>query len=111
MNWNEYLDDVRDSAQDFLGNNYQHAADFEQVFDVMMDEDSVTGVASGSFTFDRAKAEENIAGILDDANVYQMFLDIGWTDFPEEAEDIDVGVRCFALNALHDELEEYFNNR
>lgn len=108
MNYQDYIDEVRACAQRFIDNEYQHANDYEQVFDVMLDEDSITGAASGSYTCDRAQAEENIQGVLNDQDVYQRFLDIGWTDFPEEPEDVDVNVRVFALYDLHDELADYF---
>lgn len=111
MQWNDYLDEVRACAEDFMDNEYQHAGDYYQLHDIMRDEDSITGNASGSFTMNRAQAEENIGDILYDEGVKDRFYQLGYTDFPEEAETVDVIVRIMALDELYPELEEYFMNR
>lgn len=109
MEWNEYLEEVRDCAISFMEENVQHAGSYNEVHDMMIDDDSVTGNASGSFTMNRAQAEENIEGIVDDPEVLAKFSAIGYTGFPEEAETVDVIARIIALDELYPELEEWFD--
>lgn len=108
MDWNDYIEEVRTCAQDWMGENYKHVADYADVHDAMMDEDAVTGNGSGSFTYDRVQAAENIAGILDDGEVLAKFTQLGYTEFPDDPEVVDVVARMLALDELHDELEEWF---
>lgn len=82
----------------------------EHLNDVLFIDDSVTGNASGSYTFNTYKAEEYIAhnwDILADA-IDEWGLDCN--PFAKGAEWCDVTIRCFLLSEciamVLDELEE-----
>lgn len=113
MQWSDYVEEVRNCAQDFIDEEYRgddvHIS-FQDLFDIMMNEDSVTGNGSGSFTMDRATAEENVDGILWDGGMESKFRALGYDGFPTSAgpEAVDVIARCIALDELYRELEEYF---
>lgn len=81
-------------------------------------EDSITGNASGSYTFNRYKAREYVIGnieILGDA--FNEFCtepkEIGERFLNEDWEYFDVTIRCFLLGGaiVHalDELEDWYN--
>ena len=73
-------------------------------------EDSVTGNASGSYTFNAWQAEENICHNLD--LLGEALAEFGGdaSDLLESAESCDVTIRCYLLNqaisAALDELWE-----
>ena len=71
-------------------------------------EDSVTGNASGSYTFNSYEAEENLNGNWDLLN--NALYEFGETDFnviEKGAEWCDVTIRCYLLSqAVHEVLEE-----
>ena len=68
--------------------------------------DSVTGNASGSYTFNRYEAEENICHNLDLAR--EAYTEFGYDGIvDDEAERIDVTIRCYLLGeCLNDVLDE-----
>ena len=75
--------------------------------------DSVTGNASGSYTFNTYKAEENLCHNLDELEeACSCFgCDLGET-IKKGAEHCDVTIRCYllgrAISEVLDELEEEF---
>ena len=89
---------------------------FEQELqDDLWDEDSVTGNASGSYTFNAYEAEENICHNLD--LLGEALSEFGYeADYMQEngAEACDVTIRCYllgqaisaALDEIEDELED-----
>ena len=85
--------------------------DLEQsLYDEMFISDSVTGNASGSYTFNTWQAEENLCHNLDILKeACEEFGDEG-TNILESAETCDVTIRCYLLGQLLgdvlDELEE-----
>ena len=84
--------------------------DLEQsLYDEMFISDSVTGNASGSYTFNTWQAEENICHNLD--LLKEACDEFGSScDILESAESCDVTIRCYllsqALSEVLDELEE-----
>lgn len=89
---------------------------FEQdLHDRLWDDDSVTGNASGSYTFNTYEAEENLCRNLD--LLSEALNEFGCeADYMQEngAEACDVTIRCYlldraisaALDEIEDELEE-----
>lgn len=83
---------------------------YEKLFDDLWVTDSVTGNASGSYTFSTWKAEENLCHNLD--LLGDAVGEFGW-DFPKAlergAEFCDVTIRCYLLGSILyqvlDELE------
>lgn len=89
--------------------------DFEeletQLYDDLFTEDSVTGNASGSYTFSRAQAQEYVEENKD--LIREMCSEFGcekrvkdwWLS--KDYESIDVSIRCYVLgSAISSALEE-----
>ena len=112
-----YLENVTaDAKQAILENlNYWKFSDREELEEIANDElwvdDSVTGNASGSYTFNTWQAEENLCHNMDELEdaCNEFGQDIGEA-VKQGAEYCDVTIRCYllgqAINAAIDELEE-----
>ena len=121
MSYN-YEESVKDDVIDYINENWtteEIKANFDDVSDFaeVVEEktwvsDSVTGNASGSYTFNRYKAKEYVTDnmeLLSDmclqfgvstSEIGQRFLDEDW-------EWMDVSIRCHLLSsAISDALEE-----
>ncbi len=85
----------------------------EDLYETLWTEDSVTGNGSGSYTFNRYKAEQNLNGNLSlMVTAFKEFDSINqltdWLEY-ENFEAIDVSIRCYLLSeiisSVLDELE------
>lgn len=114
----DYLQAVIEDVKNEIINNYDYKNEisedrdgFEQrLYDDLWACDSITGNASGSYTFNAWQAEEYLCHNL---GLLQEALDefgCGVTDIANGAEYCDVTIRCYLLGqAIHivlDELEE-----
>ena len=117
---------VRDDVKQAIEENYaedeiiQHLAEErdeweEKLYDDLWVDDSVTGNASGSYTFNSYEAEQNIAGnwgLLSEA--LDEFGESGADAIGNGAEWCDVTIRCYllggALSSVLDEYEERYAN-
>lgn len=87
----------------------------EELNDVLFCEDSVTGNASGSYTFNRWTARDCVLDNLDLAKeAYEEFglssSEFGEDIWNEEWEKIDVTIRCYLLSeCINDALNETEN--
>lgn len=124
-----YLEAMKKDITEYI-NNEINLADFtdrdeleRSLNDDLFTEDSVTGNASGSYTFSRAQAQEYVTDNIDllkdaceefgtdAALVGEWFLSDDW-------EKMDVTIRCYllgqaigeALDDMGDELEEAFES-
>lgn len=86
---------------------------FEDLNDRLFVEDSVTGNASGSYTFNAWQAEENLCHNLD--LLGEAMEEFGYGGKPmselmESAESCDVTIRCYllgqAIGEVLDEMED-----
>lgn len=100
------LDDYRDEDGDINRDELE-----EYLNDTLWIEDSVTGNASGSYTFNRARAKEKVFADLD--SVKEAFEEFGEKErfadlfFNEEWETIDVITRCALLGqAIGEALDD-----
>ena len=112
-----YLENVTaDAKQAILENlNYWKFSDREELEEISYDnlwvDDSVTGNASGSYTFSTWQAEENLCHNMDELEdaCDEFGQDIGEA-VKQGAEYCDVTIRCYllgqAISAALDELEE-----
>ena len=114
----DYLENVKEDVRDYIDNeidftDYESMDDLEQdLNDKLFIEDSVTGNASGSYTFNCYKAEQYVKDNLDlavemarDFDCKDQFMD--WL-FNENYESIDVSIRCYLLTqAISEVLPEY----
>lgn len=97
----DYHDSIREDIRAYIAENIT-IADYtreeleEHLNEVLWAEDSVTGNASGSYTFSRWAAEEYLCHNFD------LLIDAmaefgGSVDVLEDPESADVTIRCFLL--------------
>lgn len=113
-----YYDSVRADVLDYIRDNVD-LADYDDLDDLaeklnddLWVDDSVTGNASGSYTFNNSTAKEYVFDNMD--LVGEMAIefcidlsDIGWHFLQEDWEWLDVSIRCYVLYAcISDALEE-----
>ena len=113
-----YLNAMKNDIEDYIKNeinttNYSNREELENdLNDTLWTVDSVTGNASGSYTFNSAEAAEYVNDNIDllseacaefgvdSATVGEKFLD-------EDFEYFDVTIRCYLLNqAISEALDE-----
>lgn len=108
--YNAMENDIREYIEnecDLMNYDNIHSA-YDKLYDKLWIDDSVTGNASGSYTFSTYTAEENLCHNLD-------LLADACSDFGQSvgdamergAEYCDVTIRCYLLSSiLYDVLEE-----
>lgn len=115
-----YLENIKADVLEYIKENYGEEnfanLDYDELYDEMWIADSVTGNASGSYTFNTWEAEENICHNMDllvDALEEFGYLTIdGLNEVIRKiksngAEWCDVTIRCYLLGScLQDVLEE-----
>ena len=115
-----YLESMKSDIKDYITENYEKE-DYENISEEQLNddlwvEDSVTGNASGSYTFCRETAKEYVQDNMDlvqemanefgidKATIGEKFLDDEWEWF-------DVSIRCYLLGAaIHESLEELLDD-
>ena len=116
----DYREAVKDDVLEYI-NNEINFEDFdtleeleEHLNEVLFTEDSVTGNASGSYTFSTYEAEENIYHNMD--LLQEALSEFGDTEalvMDFDAEKADVTIRCYLLGeciaAALEEIEDDFN--
>lgn len=113
-----YLEAVKDDVREYIEDeidftDYGTIEDLEQFLnDELFINDSVTGNASGSYTFNTWEAEENLCHNMELlADALQKFgNDLSYLE--KGAEACDVTIRCYllsqAISEVLEELEEDF---
>ena len=108
-----YYEEMKKDVKDYINENkdYIDSLDFDYLYDLMFLEDSVTGNASGSYTFSTYKAKEYVMDNLD--LLKNACEEFGCSDIlgdkicDEQFEWCDVTIRCYLLGeVLNDVLEE-----
>lgn len=114
----DYYSAVKEDVKNVVVNEYNYIEElkndreeFEQrLYDELWVNDSVTGNASGSYTFNAWQAEENICHNMDLLKEACNEFNTDLADIIESAESCDVTIRCYLLNQsiseILDELEE-----
>lgn len=124
-----YLEAMKEDIKEYISNEI-NLADFtdrdeleNSLYDDLFTEDSVTGNASGSYTFSRAQAQKYVTDNIDllkdaceefgtdAASVGEWFLSDDW-------KKMDVTIRCYllgqaiseALDDMEDELSKAFES-
>lgn len=116
-NMYDYYENVKDDVENYINENkeYFKATDLEELEEELNDQcwdcDSVTGNASGSYTFNTYKAEENLNGNWD--LLQEALEEFGCSDInpiKKGAEWCDVIIRCYilsqAISSLLEQMEE-----
>ena len=108
-----YAESVKEDVLEYIKNEINFS-DFDTIEELteklnedLFTEDSVTGNASGSYTFNTYQAEENIAHNWD--ILTEAIEEFGSSENPIEkgAEWCDVTIRCYLLgNAIAEAIEE-----
>lgn len=105
-----YFEAVREDVAEYV-NNEITLSDFssredaeERLNDVLWLVDSVTGNGSGSYTFNRYQAEQNICGNWDLAAEAMNEFGDDRNPFELGAEAIDVTIRCYLLSQAISEV-------
>lgn len=115
----DYKEAVKDDVLEYI-NNEINFEDFdtleeleEHLNEVLFVEDSVTGNASGSYTFSSYEAEKNICHNLDLLGEALEMFGGGCDILKAGAEAADVTIRCYLLSeciaAALEEIEDDFN--
>ena len=108
----DYKEQIKDDLREYAKESRGYYDSFEAFRDACWIADSVTGNGSGSYTFNRWQAEENIKDLIFSDELLDMFREFGEERVPLEkgAEFIDVSIRCFLLDSciyeIEDELKE-----
>jgi hypothetical protein len=110
----DYLGSVKEDVQSYIENeidttDYEDKDElFEDLSERLLNEDSVTGNGSGSYTFNSYQAEENLChnlDLLEDAS-NEWGEDLGEL-VKRGAEVCDVTIRCYLLHtAIEEVLDE-----
>ena len=111
LTWNDYQNEVKADAIAAIDDYGKDCKDFEDMYDSLWVDDSVTGNGSGSYYFNSANAADAVAGIIFDPDFIAELEGMGYDHVPVEdgAETVDVIARCVALGLVSGELEDYFN--
>lgn len=118
-----YMEAMKEDIKSYIKNeitlsDYSNRDELEEeLYDILFVEDSVTGNASGSYTFDTYKAEENICHNLDLLADAMESFDCKENPAEKGAEWCDVTIRCYllgnaigeVLDDMEEELEEAFS--
>lgn len=117
----DYLKHVQDDVKDYLksldvgkfGLLLQQDEDtIDEVKDELFINDNVTGNGSGSYTMNREKAEQNLAGNWSLLKEAHDELDPGLDVLDKGAEFCDVLIRCYLVNeALNECLNDLLTER
>lgn len=112
-----YYENVKNDVENYIKKNkeYFKATDLEELEEELNDQcwssDSVTGNASGSYTFNIYKAEENLNGNWD--LLQEALEEFGYFDvnpIKKGAKWCDVIIRCYvlsqAISSLLEQMEE-----
>ena len=103
-----YLENMKEDIKQYIKDNEITEPTFDELYDDMFIDDSITGNASGSYTFNTYQAEEYIAhnhDLLKEAQEEFGYLPIEYIG--KGAEWADVTIRCYLLGqALQEVLDE-----
>lgn len=108
-----YLENVKEDVRMYIDENinlkeYTQEELEEYLNETLFVEDSVTGNASGSYTFNTYEAEENLCHNMELLQEALENFGCGIEYLEKGAEACDVTIRCYLLGqAIAEVLEEY----
>ena len=111
-----YLENLKKDILEYLEENGEdlRGKTFDELYDELFLEDSVTGNSSGSYTFNTWQAEENLVHNLDLLKEAANEFDDNAIRYLESPEIADVTIRCYllgqALEELKDDIKKIINN-
>lgn len=123
MNYNDYYQQVKNDAiaaidEQFDCGYWDGDTEWDVVYDNLFVDDGVTGNGSGSYFFNATKARDAVADAIWDEKILDALSEIG-TDGERiveylrdnDAESLDVCIRCAMLGEVYGEIEEHFSDR
>lgn len=123
MNYNDYYQQVKNDAiaaidEQFDCDYWDGDTEWDVVYDNIFVDDTVTGNGSGSYFFNAAKAREAVADAIWDEKILNALSEIGISGNriaqylrDNDAESLDVCIRCAMLGEVYGEIEDYFSDR
>ena len=123
MNYNDYYQQVKNDAiaaidEQFDCGYWDGDTEWDVVYDNIFVDDGVTGNGSGSYFFNAAKAREAVADAIWDEKILNALSEIGMSGDriaqylrDNDAESLDVCIRCAMLSEVYGEIEEHFSDR
>ena len=123
MNYNDYYQQVKNDAIAAIDEQFDYGywdgdTEWDVVYDNLFVDDGVTGNGSGSYFFNAAKAREAVADAIWDEKILDALSGIGVDGDAiaqylrdNDAESLDVCIRCAMLSEVYSELEEHFSDR
>lgn len=123
MNYNDYYQQVKNDAIAAIDEQFDYGywdgdTQWDVVYDNLFVDDAVTGNGSGSYFFNAAKAREAVADAIWDDKILDTLSEIGISGDriaqylrDNDAESLDVCIRCAMLSEVYGEIEEHFSDR
>lgn len=123
MNYNDYYQQVKNDAisaidEQFDCGYWDGDTEWDVVYDNLFIDDGVTGNGSGSYFFNAAKAREAVADAIWDEKILNVLSEFGISGDriaqylrDNDAESLDVCIRCAMLGEVYGEIEEHFSDR
>ena len=116
MYFSEYINETRQNVLDAFANMPQLVnEDEDYIYNVLLEDDSVTGNGSGSYTGSAQEARENIIECMFESDPMSRLEETGFTLSSianNGPEGLDVLFRCKALETLDmEELVEEFKSQ
>lgn len=118
MNYKQYVNQVRNDAIEYIDGQVNSGywtkdTSIDDIYDELFVADGVTGNGSGSYTFNRYLASENVADAIWDDDIVCALNEIG-VNIDElikdrDPEGLDVSIRCVILSHVMGDLEEHFD--
>lgn len=112
--YDKYYKEVYKDACDVADENFENNDDFDDAWDEFYEDlymnDSVTGNASGSYWFNRKKAEESLGEFIWDEDIVWLLEEAGNTieDVVKHGPEVtDVIIRCAMLSSVCEDIRDY----
>lgn len=107
-----YIKNLKNDVEEYIDENkeYLEGKSFEQIYDILFIEDSITGNGSGSYTFSRQEAGENLAGNFDLLYDALEYFGNNIEALKKGEEYCDVTIRCYLLHSVLMEVLENIEN-
>lgn len=102
----DYYESIKEDILNYYTEE-QLQKDYNELYDEMFIDDSITGNASGSYTFSTYEAEENLCHNMD---LLKEACEMFGCNMDEEiergAETCDVTIRCYLLGQVLQDIKE-----
>ena len=104
----DYYEMGKEDIRNYIKENYEveeiKDLEFDDLYDDLFIEDSVTGNASGSYTFSTWKAEENLCHNTDLLGEALNEFGCDGSYLEKGAEACDVTIRCYVLGQVLEDV-------